>query len=331
MSPSSPRPQITGLSPLRAVEGGRVRIEGRGLTVGGLVPEVYVGERPARVLLASSAEVIIEVPAESPGGRMPVRVDGVPGTTLFLEVGRLLATGLHLVDSPAIDRQGNVYATCSGSRGQQSAVSVYRITPDGVREHFVTGIVNATSLAFDAKGRLHISSRFDGTVSRIGPDGTSEVIASELGVACGIAFDPDGVLFVGDRSGTIFRIGRAGGAIAFASLRPSIAAYHLALGPDGALYATAPTFSTRDAVYRIDRQGLVDVLYEGFGRPQGMAIDPQGHVYVAEALAGSSGIYRLRSGAPPELVATGPALIGLAFHPHGGFIAATADTVYRFQ
>jgi sugar lactone lactonase YvrE len=215
-------------------------------------------------------------------------------------------------------------------------VSVYRIGANGVRDVFVTGLTNATSMAFDPQGRLHVSSRFDGTVSRIDAEGRAETIATELGVATGLAFDPDGVLYVGDRSGTIFRLSHSGHATAFASLPPSVAAYHLAWHPaDAALYVTGPTISTRDRVYRIGRQGDIRTVYEGFGRPQGLAVDADGSVLVAEALAGASGIYRLRPGlgqataAEPELVVSGPALVGVAVHPAGGYVVATADGLYR--
>jgi sugar lactone lactonase YvrE len=295
------------------------------------MPAVRVGDYAARVAFASPREIGVVVPPELEGGRLPVRLEEAPGSTVFVEVGRPLATGLHMVDSPVIGSDEAVYVTYSGARGQQATVSIYRVQPNGVREVFVTGITNATSMAFDPEGRLHVSSRFDGAVLRVDADGNAEVAASDLGVATGLAFTPDGVLYVGDRSGTIFRL-RAGSSTPFASLPPSVAAYHLAASPDGALYATAPTLSTRDAVYRIDRHGAVTTVYEGFGRPQGLAVDREGTLYVTEALAGASGIYRLRPGqGAPELVIAGVGLIGVALHPRGGFVVCTAETVYRFE
>ena len=59
-----------------------------------------------------------------------------------------------------------------------------------------------------------------------------------------------GNLYVGDRSGTIFKIGRDRQIFVFAMLEPSVAAYHLAFGNDGNLYVTGPTTSSFDAVYR---------------------------------------------------------------------------------
>jgi sugar lactone lactonase YvrE len=331
------RPELTGLSPHRAVAGGRVRLALSGLDVATVaLPQVRLGEDAVRAAFASPTAVAFVVPTGSAAGHVPVRLDAVPGQTVFLDIGAPIATGVHQVDSPAVDAAGTIYATCSGSRGQQSSVSVYRIGADGVRDVFVTGLTNATSMAFDPQGRLHVSSRFDGTVSRIDADGRTETVATELGVATGLAFDLDGVLFVGDRSGTIFRVSHGAHATAFASLPPSVAAYHLAWHPeDAALYVTGPTISTRDRVYRIGRQGDIRTVYEGFGRPQGLAVDTDGSLLVAEALAGASGIYRLRPGAAqaeaaePELVVSGPALVGVAVHPAGGYVVATADAVYR--
>ena len=150
--------------------------------------------------------------------------------------------------------------------------------------------------------------------------------ASDLGVACGLAFAPDGTLFVGDRSGTIFKVDREGRATAFAALPPSVAAFHLALAPDGVLYVSAPTLSTYDAIYRIAPDGTVGVRDERFGRPQGIAFDAHGTLFVVEALAGSSGLYRLAPTGAPELVLAGPGLIGVAFDPRGGYVVCSNDT-----
>jgi sugar lactone lactonase YvrE len=323
------------LHPPRAVEGGRVTLDVVDLAwEGDRLPRVTIGPATVSSVFSSPHEVKFVVPQGLGGGRTDVRLSDLAADSVPMEVGRQIATGLHQVDSPAIDREGNVYLTYSGSRGLQTAVSIYKVRPDGIREAFVTGITNPTSLAFDHDGRLHVSSRFDGTVLRIDSQGGSQVVASDLGVACGIAFDQDGAMYIGDRSGTIFRMGVSGGMAAFASLPPSVAAFHLAYSAaDGMLYATAPTLATRDPVYRIDRHGHIDIVYDGFGRPQGLAVDPKGDLFVADALANRSGIYRLRRGKAPELVVSGPSLIGLAFDPRGrgSMVVTSSDSAYRFD
>lgn len=324
--------RISAVRPLWAVEGGYVTITGSGFPVDPTLPEVTIGGVPARLASASPRALTATVPGGLDGGHTPVRIDDVPGETAYLEIGAPLATGLHQVDNPAFDQHGNLYVTFSGSRGQQSPVSIYIVRPDGSREPFVSGLANPTSLAFDAAGRLHVSSRFDGSVHRVGADGTATPVATDLGIACGIAFGGDGALFVGDRSGSILRV-MDGTTTLLASLPASVAAFHLAFGPDDWLYVTAPTLSARDSVYRIAPDGRVETFYEGFGRPQGLAFDAAGQLYVVDALAGASGVYRLRIDGPrePEQLVAGGALVGLAFDPRGGLVLASSDTVYRLS
>ena len=327
------RPRITALNPTAAVEGGRITIEGADLVPDeSRLPEVRIGALPAQVVRASPAALSVIVPSGAEGGRTPVRVGEAAGETAFLQVGRPVATGLHQVDNPAVDAEGSIYVTYSGTRGERSPVSVFRVRRDGFREPFVTGITNATSLAFAPDGRLHVSSRFEGTVYRVAEDGSFEAAVTELGVACGLAFSPDGTLYVGDRSGTVFRVASSGRAVAFATLPSSVAAYHLEWGPDDGLYLTGPTLSSYDTVYRIDRTGKVDRMTVRFGRPQGLAFDPHGSLHVVEALAGMSGLYRLDSaGTAATEVLSARDLVGVAFDPTGGLVVASGETVYRLD
>ncbi len=323
--------RIGGVHPLRAVEGGRVTISGDGLLGNGHLPDVRFGATSARVAFASPHAVTVVVPPGLDGGSTPIRLESAPGEAAYVEVGAPIATGLHLVDNPVFDADGNLYVTFSGSRGQQAAVSVYRVRPDGTREPFVTDLPNPTSLAFGPDGHLYVSSRFDGSVHRITRDGTATAYATDLGVACGIAFDPDGALYVGDRSGSILTVGD-GRVSHVADIPPSVAAFHLAFGPDRALYVTAPTLSSHDVIYRVVPTGAVEVFAGGFGRPQGLAFDRGGALYVVDAMAGDSALFRIRLDKPEEKerVLSGGALIGVAFDKAGRMVVASSDTVYRF-
>jgi hypothetical protein len=299
------------LHPAWAVVGARVTVRGLHIDVRGpRLPVVTVGGIEARVVTASTGAMACLVPEGAAPGAQPVRVDGCDGEGTLL-VGTPIAKEIHQVDSPAIAADGTVYLTNSGARGQRVPVAVYAVAPGAERTDYLTEVVNATSLAFDGLGVLHISSRFDGTVMRVLGDRRVETVATDLGVACGIAFGPDGTLFVGDRSGTVFRVSPTGRVLPFATLPPSVAAYHLAMGQGGRLYVTAPTLGTRDPVYVIDRAGIVEALDVSFGRPQGLAVDDRGDLYVVDALAGNAGLYRVRDGVPPELVLAAPSLVGV--------------------
>lgn len=323
-------PTIASVRPLRAVEGGRITILGSGFPVGEL-STVPIGDVQARVTFASSSRLVVSVPGDLEGGRLPMKIPGAPLETVYVSVGTRWAEGLHQVDNPVFDESGNLFVTYSGPRGQEAPVSVFRVTRDGTREPFSSGIVNATSLAFGPDGYLYVSSRFEGSVYRVHGDGSHEQVASDLGVACGIAFDAEGSMYVGDRSGTVFRV-RDGRATAFATVPSSVAAFHLAMSSTQELFVTAPTLNAYDYVYRIDREGEVRTLPHPLGRPQGLAFAPDGSLHVVDALAGASGVYRFRdSEAAPELVVTGAALVGVAFGPGGEMVVASNETAYRFD
>ncbi|MGE0451249.1 MAG: gluconolaconase [Vicinamibacterales bacterium] len=321
-------PTISSVTPRLTLPGGRIVLHGAHLpvTTAGL-PVVRLDGHPARVVFASSSDLAVVV-SDAQGGRMEAVVEGVDGR-VPVDVAIPLATGLHQVDNPVFDRDGNLYVTYSGSRGQQVPVSIFRVLPGGVRESFSSAVTNPTSMALSPDGELFVSSRFEGTVFRLDEDGNAETYASDLGIACGLAFAPDGTLFVGDRSGTIFAVDRDGKTSTLASLPASVAAFHLAVGPDG-LYVTAPTLSAADVVYRVTFSGEVSVMHTGFGRPQGLGFGPDGHLHVVEALAGASGLYRLGPGGA-ELVLSGPGLIGFAFDAAGVLAVCSGDTAYRVQ
>jgi sugar lactone lactonase YvrE len=233
------------------------------------------------------------------------------------------------VANPAVDAAGNVFCTFSGSRGQKTPVSVYKIDLNYSSRPFVTEVLNATGLAFDREGTLYVSSRSEGTVYQVTPGGNLSVFVEGMGIGTGLAFDRDENLYVGDRSGTIFKISPQRQIYVFATLEPSIAAYHLAFGPDDHLYVTGPTTSSFDCVHRVAPDGNVDNFYRGLGRPQGMAFDAEGNLYVAASLAGRRGIVRIRTDGSAELFLSGPNIVGLAFMPSRALAVATSNALYR--
>ena len=235
-----------------------------------------------------------------------------------------------MVASPAFDPEdGSLYVTRSGARGQQEPVSLFRISAAGQMADVTGEITNPTGLAFDADGQLYVSSRNDGTVYRLTHFQEVVPFAHDLGVATGLAFNSEGQLYVGDRAGTIYRVNGIGDAEAWASLEPSVAAYHLAFGPDGALYVTGPTVSSFDAVMRVDEHGVAEVFYRGLGRPGGLAFDAAGNLYVAASWQSRRGIVRISpDGREAALAVAGMNVIGLAFGPDGQMIVATNEAVY---
>jgi sugar lactone lactonase YvrE len=271
------------------------------------------------------------VPESAIVGEIQVAAGTALSATHETHIGIQIAESLHPVANPAVDREGNVYSTFSGSRGQKAPVSIYKVDSGYNTRPFVTDLMNATALAFDREGLLYASSRHDGIVYQITPGGNMSVYVEGMGVATGLAFDHDENLYVGDRSGTIFKISRSRQIYVFATLEPSIAAYHLSFGPEGYLYVTGPTTSSFDSIHRISRAGEVETYYRGLGRPQGIAFDAEGRLYVAASLAGRRGIIRFDADRKPEQFLSGPSIVGLAFTPSRAMVVTTQNALFRID
>ncbi len=342
-SESSTSPRIDTISPAAALPGGDVEVRGANLGavaatqsktngIGGPEwrrPIAMLGELAAPVILSRNARLVLRVPEEAESGRLRILQNGAQSNAVDVRVASLLATGIHAVSSPVMDHSGNIYVTFSGQRGQETPVSVFRVERDGEMRPFARGIMNATGLAVDYEENLYVSSRHEGKVYRVTKSGVSSVYAEGMGVATGIAFDPEQNLYVGDRSGTIFKIAPDRQIFVFATLEPSVAAYHLAFGPDGTLYVTGPTTSSYDAVYAVNKDGDIRVLHRGLGRPQGIAVDIAGNVYVVGSLRGRRGVAVITPDGEASLAVSGSGIVGFSFVPGGAALVATSTSVYH--
>jgi sugar lactone lactonase YvrE len=328
--PSDTAPKIHAVTPVAALPGGEVELAGTNLGPLSLrQPVAMLGQLAAPVLLSRSKRLKLRVPDEAETGQLQVLQNGAQSNSIKVLVAGMIATDVHIVANPAVDSEGNIYTTFSGQRGQSTEVSVFRIGSDGELRPFVTGIMNATGLALDPEGFLYVSSRNDGTVFRVSPNGIYTQYAEGMGVATGLAFDSEQNLYVGDRSGTIFKIAPDRQIFVFATLEPSVAAYHLAFGKDETLYVTGPTTSSYDNVYAIDRDGDARVFYRGLGRPQGLALDIAGNIYVAASMQGKRGVVRITPSGEASLAVAGSGIVGLAFAPGGDLILATNTAMYH--
>jgi hypothetical protein len=335
-APHAAAPHLDRLAPETAMPGGEVEVHGTHLDpIASRLPRATIGDTSAPITLSRPTRATIQIPEGAITGDLILHRDGHASNALNLRVAVPMAENLHPVANPAVDADGNVYTTLSGARGQATPVSIFKIQRDFQIIPFVRDLMNPTGLAFDSEGYLYASSRAEGTVYRISPTGTISTYAEGMGIATGIAFDRDGNLFVGDRSGTIFKIGRAnaqgdsGEIFVFATLEPSVAAYHLAFNDAGTLFVAGPTTSSNQAIHAIDRDGNSTVFYQGLGRAQGMAFDVDDNLYVAASLHGQRGIIRITPQREASVAVSGNNVVGLAFLEDGNAALATRDALYH--
>jgi DNA-binding beta-propeller fold protein YncE len=325
--------RIISIHPPYAIAGGEISIECEGFRIN---PEgeykCIIGGAQARLIGASESRILAIVPANAETSETEVYLEsGSERSEAFsYTIGKKLADELHIVANPAIDpRDDSIIVTRSGSRGQQLPVTMFRLETDGFLNEMPAEIMNPTALAFNRSGNLFATNRSDGEVCRINRDEEVVPYATSLGIATGIAFDKEDVMYVGDRSGTIYRVREFGISESFALLEPSVSAYHLAFGTDDKLYVTAPGLSSFDAVYVIDEEGYEERYFRGFGRPQGMAFDKNGNLYVAACFQGKHGVARIAPNAEStEMFVAGMNVVGLCFTRKGEMVVATNDSIY---
>ncbi|MBI1353372.1 MAG: gluconolaconase [Acidobacteria bacterium] len=331
-SDAEDRPVIDRLDPPAAIAGGSFELRGSNLSAPTeQQPVVRFGKAAGRLIVGGSHRVVVSVPEDAAEGSITVQRNGQRSEAAHCSLGLAIAENLHPVANPAVDAEGNIYTTRSGSRGEKVPVSVFKIDLNFNLRPLVSEIINPTGLLVDPDGSLLVSGRHDGTIYSVDPNGQVEAYAEGMGVATGLAMDAAENLYVGDRTGTIFKIARDRQIFVFATLEPSISAYHLAFGPDGNLYVSGPTTSSYDPIYRVLPTGDVEVFRRGFGRPQGLTFDAAGRMYAACSYRGRKGVFRmsLDGDGEPELVVSGPGIVGQVLTKNGEMIVATASSLYR--
>jgi sugar lactone lactonase YvrE len=329
-------PTIATIRPHAALPNGEVHLTGTDLGPG---LRASISDVATQVILARPTRATLKIAEGTLPGDLIVARAGSSSEPRQVQIAVPMAENLHPVANPAADPDGNVYTTLSGSRGQQTPVSIFRIAPapPGVVHElrpFTRDILNPSWLAFSPRGELFVTSRAEGIVYKVASDGAAAVFAEGLGIATGIAFDPAGDLYVGDRSGTIFKIridadGKPGETFVFATLEPSIAAYHLAFDSHGTLYVSGPTTSSSQSIYAIDPAGHGTTFFSGLGRAQGLAFDAHDNLFVAASLHGDRGIVKITPSGDASLIVSGPNLIGLCFLPGNKMALTTRDAVYE--
>lgn len=324
--------KIIDIDPPYAIAGGEIVIDCTGFNT--REPSqcaVLIGDAPASIVALGPRRVLAVVP-ETQGGRVPVvlRSGDNDSETAYITVARKLAGDLHPVANPAFDPDdGALFVTRSGSRGEELPVTLFRIDISGDVSEYSGDIANPTGIAFSPDGQMFVTSRLEGVVYKINPFKEGVSFARNLGVATGLAFDQDGLMYVGDRTGTIFKVNGIGEERAWTQLEPSVSAFHLAFGPDDSLYIAGPTVTSFDSIWRINPDGDIDTFFKGLGRPQGLAFDREGNLYIAAAFRGRRGIVRVSpDGSDAKLVVAGINLIGLAFSATGEMAVVSIDSVY---
>jgi len=156
----------------------------------------------------------------------------------------------HAVGGVTTDLTGNIYVADFGD-------TVWKITPDGQRHEFATGLYGASGNAIDKDGNLLQSNFYGDSITKIDRKGqTTPFITSGLSGPVGIAINKQtGDVYVANcRGNSIAKIATDGTVSSFAKSELFKCPNGISFGPEGNLYVV----NYRDnKMLKIDPKGVV--------------------------------------------------------------------------
>jgi sugar lactone lactonase YvrE len=259
----------------------------------------------------------------------------------------LTVCGLAIVGPIHVARAaaGDLYLSGDGS-------SVPRISPNGTKSTFVTGVNFAAGLGFDPSGNLFVIGYADDQIFKVTPSGTKTVFANDpdainlavnasgevfvaenngiakyspagakspfatgLSNPQGLAFDRAGNLFVANfGNGTIARITPAGVRTTFASglVKPASLAF------DGSGNLFVSDYGTNQ-VLRFSPAGTSTIAASGFANVEGVAVDAAGNLYVGDRASGGPFVYKIVNAVKTIFTSEGISTRFMVFEPARAF------------
>ena len=139
------KPHIDAIDPVCALPGGEVRILGQRSGAARTAPSARQLRRRRwrRSIISSEQFIVARVPEGAASGEVVVSTNGSRSNPQEVRVAVPIAENLHPVANPAVDAQGNIYVTFSGSRGQKVPVAIYRIDTNYNVKPFLHEMMNA--------------------------------------------------------------------------------------------------------------------------------------------------------------------------------------------
>ena len=323
---------INRIKPSIGIPGGEVTIYCDGLRPLHLEEDslCFCGS-PSHIEGASTHKLVTHIPETVNDDQVYFRDNGNRVSNIHrYTIPECIAQVVHHVGNPAVSNDGEIFATFSGTSGQLTPVSVFRVIDAQRKVPIISGIMNATSLYWGHDNSLYITSRYDGTLYSSDAEGNFHIFSQGLGEAFGICMDSKGALFVGDRSGTVFKVDGTGRADFFARLPASPIAYHLAIDSKDNLFVTAPLQIGENSIYKIDPAGNITLFLTDLAEFHGIAIDSDDAIFVAETNRGRGSVMRI----DPEsrerrCLLSGEDVVGLVFAGNGDLLLATFSRLYR--
>ena len=298
-------PCVLRRSPLRAIEGGRITFEA--LSSRSTSCRRSPSAISRRVSCTRSTSRLVGARAIRARGRAtPVRIDDAPARPATCRLAASFATGLHQVDNPVFDREGNCTSPtaaraasrcrCRSSASRRTARASRSAPASSTRRRWRSG--RTAALRVEPLRGHGVSRRTPTARTSASPPISASRAASRSTPtgACSSAIAPA-------RSSASRRHGDA-----FATLPPSVAAFHLAWSRRAR--CTSPRRRWRRTTRCIESiaTGEVRIAADAVRPAAGIAFSSgQASCTSSKRWPAASGLYRLPLDGEPELVVSAPA------------------------
>lgn len=323
------KPEILSIVPGIGLPGGEVALTCTEIDPLSLHDKsLYFCDGFVKIESASSQKLLFRIPLSASSGLICLAVQGASSDYYRFIVPQCIARSLHSITSPALTPDNEILAPFCGIEGQWTPVSVFLITEHGEKYPLVCGLNNIGALAVDVLGRIYAASRSDGIVYAIERDGSARVFADGFDNPCGLVAGRNGSLYLSEKKGNLYYIDANGRAELCASVQPSDICIHLALDPDGLLYASSTQQIGDNALYVIEH-GDARVCMRELAEFHGIAFDRSGTLFMAVTEHGVGGIDIVhRKTATRQRIISGQDIVGLAFNKHNDMYIATMSKIY---
>ncbi|MDR2734032.1 MAG: hypothetical protein LBC99_05225 [Spirochaetota bacterium] len=323
------RPEILSIVPPIGLPGGEVALSCTGLDPLELTDEsLFLCGDYAKIEGASSQKLLARIPRSAYSGDIHITQYGMSSDPYRFIVPQCIAYALHSITSPALTPDNEILAPFCGIEGQFTPVSVFLITEHGDKYSLVCGLRNIGALAADIRGRIYAASLSAGVVYVIERDGSARVFAEGFDNPCGLAAARDGTLYLSEKNGSLYFLDSNGRAEACANVEQSDICVHLALDPEGMLYASSTQQMGDNTLYAIEH-GDARVVIRELAEFHGIAFDRSGTLFMAVTEHGVGGIDIVhRRTAKRQRIVSGQDIVGLAFNKHNDMYIATMSKIY---
>lgn len=325
--------KIKEITPKIFLKGGVIKIDCSNKFNGWEIDEeqVFIGENPIRLIAVGSSRIIGEIMFYSDNqSTLPVYIDGTKYESnekdVFIPVR--LSENHVFGASPVSDAQGQIFFIDLQElqKNQQSVIYKYSFAENKLVP-YISGIPAPTSLAY-FEGVIFVTSMVERKLYRCLAAGEYEVFAQGLGSAFGIAINSMGEIFVGDQTGSLFKLDSTGKASFYASLPETFKGYHFTFSPDDELYISMPSNVGKNYIFKFGKDKKLENVLETMNILGGIAFSPDGDFCWIENSREEGCIYMKNKENEVRKILSASFVLGITFNPLGDMIFSDLHNLY---